>query len=596
MCGIAGIMTKDQGAAGLDGILARMGSAIAHRDPDDSGRWCAASGHAAFAHARLSIIDLSPAGHQPMSTPDGRFTITYNGEIYNFRELRRALEQRGVVFATRTDTEVILRAYEADGVNCFAQFRGMFALALWDERERTGVVARDRFGIKPFYYCATAERLVFASELRALMASGLVPRDLDPGAIYGFLRTGSVPEPLTMLQGTRCLEAGHYAIWKDGRLATQPYWTLCFSSDKAPGDEPAAMTRSALLDSVEHHFVSDTPVGVFLSGGVDSTALVALATATGRTNLNTFSISFPGLPDDEGPIARRTAEHFGTTHADWAIDASTGKAMFANFLEAVDQPSIDGLNTMVVSRFARDRGMKVVLSGLGGDELFAGYPSFTEVPRLATWNRWLSMTGPLRRAAGRGIEKTSSDPRWRRVGDLLSHRPTLVNAYETFRGIYTRAESLAITQRYVPGAGPFDESADAPEAPTAADRISQLELTRYMRNQLLRDSDTMSMSVGLELRVPFLDGPLVEAMVRIPAHHRLRAGKRLLLSAVPEIPPWVAGQRKRGFMFPIERWLADEWRDMFVELEHTSPVPAQTWYRKWCAFALDNWVQRMNRS
>jgi asparagine synthase (glutamine-hydrolysing) len=311
--------------------------------------------------------------------------------------------------------------------------------------------------------------------------------------------------------------------------------------------------------------------------------------------VHTFSLAFPGLPEDEGTTARRTAEHFKTTHAEWAIDGITGKQLFANFLRVADQPSIDGLNTLAVSKFARDRGMKVVLSGLGGDEIFAGYPSFDEVPRLAGWNRALSLTGPLRRAAGWGIERTASDPRWRRVGDLLSQPPDLINAYTTFRGVFTRAEARRLVERY---ASVGDDTLCLPRAaeaddPTIRDRISRLELTRYMRNQPLRDSDTMSMAFGLELRVPFLDGPLIETVARIPARDRLRAGKQLLLSAVPEVPAWVAGMPKRGFMFPFERWMADEWRETFAGLDRDCPVPTQTWYRKWCVFVLDRWVERL---
>ena len=595
MCGIAGVLTPDRGAAALTGAVSSMLAAIRHRGPDDEGTWSAASGQAAFAHARLSIIDLSPAGRQPMVTSDGRFTVTFNGEIYNFMELRRSLERRGVRFQTRSDTEVILRAYEADGPSCFAALRGMFALALWDERDRTCVLARDRFGIKPCYYHSSPQRLVFASEIRALLASRLVPRDLDADGVFGYLRTGSVPEPHTMLKGVRCLEPGHYAIWRNGELAATPYWELKFGASGGSYEDHVAVTREALLDAVEHHFVSDTPVGVFLSGGIDSTVLVALATAIGRKGVHTFSVSFPGLPEDEGAAARRTAEHFQTTHAEWAIDAITGRQLFANFLRVADQPSIDGLNTLAVSKFARDRGMKVVLSGLGGDELFAGYPSFDEVPRLAGWNRALSLTGPLRRAAGRGIERTASDPRWRRVGDLLSQPPDLFSAYTTFRGVFTRAEARRLVERYTTaGATPLCLP-HAPEAddPTVRDRVSRLELSRYMRNQPLRDSDTMSMAYGLELRVPFLDGPLVDTVARIPARDRLRAGKQLLLSAVPEVPDWVAGMPKRGFIFPFERWMADEWRETFAGLDRDCPVPTQTWYRKWCVFVLDRWVERL---
>jgi asparagine synthase (glutamine-hydrolysing) len=529
-----------------------------------------------------------------MTTPDGRFTITFNGEIYNFAELRKDLEQRGARFSTRSDTEVILQAYAAGGPACFANLRGMFALAIWDAAERTAIVARDRFGIKPFYFHASSGRLVFASEVKALTASGLVPHQFDPDAMYGYFRTGSVPEPRTLLRDVRCLEAGHYATWKNGSLTSQPYWTLRFGAD--PVRDAATLTRTALLDSVSHHFVSDTPVGLFLSGGLDSTALAALSTLSGQRDLRTFSIAFPGVPDDEGELARRTAAHFKTTHAEWAIDATAARSLFAGFLAAADQPTIDGLNVYAVSKFARESGLKVVLSGLGGDELFGGYKSFTAVPELVEWRKVLRLATPLCRVAGRALDELAPSPRAKRVGDWLDQPPSLTAAYEMFRGIFTRREARTLVEHYAgdaPAASPAP--ATSPADATPRDAVSRLELTRYMKNQLLRDADTMSMAWGLELRVPFLDGPLVDAVTALPARTRLRPGKRLLLDAVPEIPTWIRTQPKRGFLFPMQQWMDGEWRDLFDDVSRRSPVTTATWYRAWCLFMLDRWRDRLER-
>ena len=593
MCGIAGSLTPEPQA--LDRAVEAMRSAVRHRGPDDEGSWTSPSRRAAFAHTRLAILDLTTAGHQPMSTPDGRYTITFNGEILNFRELRQSLERRGVPFHTRCDTEVILRAYEADGPACVRTLRGMFAFALWDDREQTCLLARDRFGIKPLYYHARNGRLTFASEVKALMASGLVPCDLDADGLFGYFLTGTVPEPRTLLRDVHCLEAGTYAQWQDGRLTSHKYWDLEFADAPAPTD-PVARTRAALIDSVDHHFISDAPVGVFLSGGVDSTALVALASQNRDRALYTFSLAFPGWSEDEGPVARRTAAHFGTQHTEWSIDGTMAKALFDGFLAAADQPSIDGLNTFAVSRLARERGMKVVLSGLGGDELFGGYKSFDDVPRLTAVNRALSYTGPLRTAAGEGLQRLAGDPRWRRLGDVLTQPPGLASTYTLFRGVFTHAEAEALVRCYTDTLPqPFDDpgAAGSVADPTARDAVSRLELTRYMRNQPLRDSDTMSMAWGLELRVPFLDGPLVDTLSTIPASVRLQPGKRFLLQAVPEVPAWVASQPKRGFMFPFERWLGDEWRSAFTSIDRESPVPLETWYRKWCVFVLQRWLARL---
>ena len=594
MCGIAGILSTDPLPELAVGSLPRVLAALRHRGPDDQGQFRSAGGHAALAHARLSILDLSLAGHQPMSTPDGRFTIVFNGEIYNFQELRATLQGGGVVFRSNSDTEVVLRAYEAYGAECVAKLRGMFAFALWDERERSCLLARDPFGIKPLYLAESAGRLVFASELRALLASGLVPRELDPRGLHGYFRTGSVPEPHTLLRNVRCLEAGHLAVWRAGRLETKSFWTLRFTPETVAAPNAVAATRDALLDSVRHHFISDLPVGVFLSGGIDSTALVGLARTVGRTDLHTYSIAFPGSPGDEGGLARRTAAHFGTTHHEQQLDAATGKELFGQFLKVMDQPSIDGLNTFTVSKFAHEQGMKVVLSGLGGDELFGGYPSFHEVPRLAGLNRRMRWTGPLRLGA-RAMLRRANRPPLRRLGEMLGQPARLDTAYAAFRGTFTNTEATALTRHYT-GVEVTDDfsTVELPADPTPEDSVSRLELTRYMRNQLLRDSDVMSMAHGLELRVPFLDLPLMNTLTRIPAATRLQAGKRFLLQAVPEVPDWIANQPKRGFLFPFEQWLGTEWHEVFAVLDRTCPVPTQTWYRKWAVFVFERWRERVD--
>lgn len=592
MCGIAGILSTEPWLERARAPVSHMLTALSHRGPDDQGQFRSPTGRAALVHTRLSILDLSAAGRQPMSTSDGRLTIVFNGEIYNFKELRRELDAFGVVFRSNSDTEVILRAYERHGTACVGKLRGMFAFALWDEREQTCLLARDPFGIKPLYYHATGERLVFASETRALLASGLVGRQLDARGLHGYFRTGSVPEPHTLLRNVRCLEAGHLAVWRAGRLETKSFWTLRFTPETAAASNAVAATRDALLDSVRHHFISDVPVGVFLSGGIDSTALVGLARTVGRTDLHTYSIAFPGSPSDEGALARRTAAHFGTTHYEQQLDAAMGKELFGRFLKAMDQPSIDGLNTFTVSKFAREQGMKVVLSGLGGDELFGGYPSFRQVPRLARLNRRLRWTGPVRLGARALLSHAAKSP-LRRLGEMLGQPARMDTAYAAFRGTFTDAEATALTRHYT-GVELADDGSmvELPNDPTPEDSVSRLELTRYMRNQLLRDSDVMSMAQGLELRVPFLDLPLVDTLARIPAAMRLQAGKRFLLQAVPEVPDWVANQPKRGFLFPFEQWLGTEWREVFAALDHTSPVPMQTWYRKWAVFVFERWRER----
>ena len=593
MCGIAGILAREADGSEAARVGA-MQEALRHRGPDDRGTWQSPSGHATFGNTRLAILDLSRAGHQPMSTADGRLTITFNGAIYNFKELRQVLEQRGIELHSDTDTEVILGAYEAFGEKCVDHLRGMFAFAIWNERDRTGFFARDRFGIKPFYYHAEPGRLLFASEVRALLATGEVPSDLDGDAMFAYFRAGSVQEPRTVLKSVRCLEPGHVATWRDGRLQTREYWSVSFPTAEAPA-RPVEATHEALVDSVRHHFVSDVPVGILLSGGIDSTSLVALARQAGVGDLRTFTLSIPGFEADESDRARRTAEHFGTQHEEYCVGAAAGRDLFTGFLQAMDQPSIDGLNTFAVAGLTSRHGMKVMLSGLGADELFGGYPSFANVPRLARWNRRLAAAPPVRTAVAK-VLGASGDPRHRRVADFLTQRPTMAAAYATYRGIFTRAESRILAERYS-GAPCFTDDEQPPDDlrdATDRDAVSRLELSRYVRNQLLRDSDVMSMAFGVELRTPFLDRDLFDVVARIPASRRLEAGKRLLLDAVPNLPDGVAWRPKRCFQFPFDDWLDQEWQQLFASIERTCPVPAGRWYRKWCVFVLEHWLGTVN--
>ncbi len=596
MCGIAGILTPSADGQELGRVTA-MQRALRHRGPDGQGTWVSPSRQAAFAHTRLAVIDLSSAGGQPMSCQASGLTVILNGEIYNFREVRRTLEGSGVTFRSQSDTEVVLRAYEAYGSACVDHFRGMFAFAIWNERERTGWLARDGFGIKPLYYLLRNGTLTFASEVRALVASRQVPLELDPDGTYGYFRTGSVPEPHTLLRGVRALAAGATLAWADGRVTLGRHWEIPIGRPSVPPADPVAATRAALVDSVRHHLLADVPVGVFLSAGIDSTAIVALAHALGKRDLRTFSMSFPDSVADEGPDARRSAQHYGVPHDQVAIDASQAKAMLGGYLRSADQPSIDGLNTFAVSQFAHRLGMKVVLSGIGADELFGGYASFTQVPRLHAWHRRARWAGPFAFGAGRLASTALPGVRARRLGDLLTQAPSLPASYGTFRAIFTTAESARLTEVYAgqSGNGLPDVDHGAPPNLSPADGVSRLELARYVRNQLLRDADVMSMAWGLELRTPFLDREVVTVLSSIPASIRLREQKRLLREAVPELPPWVTGSQKRCFQFPFDEWLQGEWRDVFNEVERSCSVPTETWYRKWCVFALDNWMTNLKQ-
>jgi asparagine synthase (glutamine-hydrolysing) len=596
MCGIAGIL-KAEGSepAVLLSQLETLVGALKHRGPDDHGIWTSPNGTAGLSHVRLSILDLSSAGHQPMHTPDNLLHITFNGEIYNFRELRAELERDGVSFRTHTDTEVLLRLYERDGTAMLARLRGMFAFAIWDERLQRCFLARDPLGIKPLYYTLRGGFLAFASEVRALQTAGLAGRDLDADALVRYFLMGSVQEPQTLLTDVHCLDAGHYLLWERGRLAKRCYWRVAFHPENIEPAQAAVDVRAALIDSVRAHFVSDVPVGIFLSGGIDSTALVALAKFTGHENIATFSIGVDDKALDESGVARRTAEHFGTRHSSLSLDADLGQQLFTGFLRSMDQPTIDGLNTYAVSSFARENGMKVVLSGLGGDEIFAGYRSFDTVPRLqalARTVRWIPLAGEL---AGWALERNPHSAKLRRIGGMLRSDATIAGAYRCFRGIFSLRAARMLAAHYL-RCSPKDLPYPAcPEVFSAdpRDAVSECEIALYMRNQLLRDSDVMSMAHGLELRVPMVDRALFDRLARVPARQRLRSGKQMLLDAVPEIPEWVKNQKKRGFVFPFEKWLDQKWGGAFAEATHKMPFSHPTWFMRWAVFVLDRWIERI---
>ncbi|MEH2073048.1 MAG: asparagine synthase (glutamine-hydrolyzing) [Nostoc sp.] len=596
MCGIAGILTKTEIKNNLENLMLRMQTALQHRGPDDQGIYISPNREVAFAHTRLSILDLSAAGHQPMSTPDGRYWITFNGEIYNFRQLRLDLEVKGEKFYSQTDTEVILKLYQQQGTECVKKLRGMFAFAIWDNQEQTCFIARDALGIKPLYYWQSGSTLIFASEIRAILASKLPSIALSPEGLYGYLVSGSVPEPHTLIAGIRCLEAGHWLRWQAGNLSQQQYWQINFAAETISLTEAKEKVRNALIDSIEHHFISDVPVGIFLSGGIDSSSIVALSRQTQKGNLRTYSIAFEENEWNEGELAQKVAQEFGTEHTEYKVTASLGRDILPKFLASIDQPSIDGFNTFCVSQIARKDGTKVVLSGLGGDELFGGYKTFQQVPNMVRWGQQLQKIQPISSSLGRGLASLGISPRMRRLGDFLQQKPTTAAAYRSFRGIFSHREAWKITQHYFKDASLpiwegviFQDRSLPKNLPSLEDEVSLLELSCYMRNQLLRDSDVMSMAWGLELRVPLVDQALLEAIASIPSTMRLAQGKQLLVQAIPELPSWLLNRPKRGFFFPFQQWIEKDWSDYFPAQELGKDINLKLWYRNWSLAILYHW-------
>jgi asparagine synthase (glutamine-hydrolysing) len=595
MCGISGILTTHPDSVPLERSVQWMQSALRHRGPDDAGIYRANNGQCALAHTRLSILDLSENGHQPMSTPDQRYWITFNGEIYNFQSLRAKLESEGEHFNSRSDTEVILKLYQRLGRNCVQHLRGMFAFAIWDDWEKSCFVARDPLGIKPLYYWQSSSTLIFASELRSLLASTLIKKQLCPHGLYGYLTTGSVPEPYSLIEGVRTLEAGHWLYWQAGNIQQSQYWQLEFTPQAMTAPEAVNITRNALLESIQHHFVSDVPVGIFLSGGIDSTSVLALARQVQTGPLNTYSIAFAEQEWNEGEIAQEIARHFHTNHTEYKISAMLGRSLLPKFLSAIDQPSIDGFNTFCVSQIAHESGSKVVLSGLGGDELFSGYQSFQKVPQLMRIGQFVQPLQFLTSRLAHGLERWSPSVQIRRMGDFLQQPPTPFTAYRSFRGIFSHWEACQIANQFLPESEFVkDLRPDLELQQDLLDEISRLELTQYMRNQLLRDSDVMSMFWGLELRVPLVDQGLLEAIAVIPSQHRLIPKKQLLVQAIPELPDWILNRPKRGFFFPYEQWLSNEWQDYFRNIPCPNHIPLKPWYRRWSLAILRHWWEQLS--
>lgn len=576
MCGINGIFSWDAASPKIDHQeLLRTRDRMATRGPDGAGAWCADDGTIGLGHRRLAIIDLSEAGAQPMVSVDRRLTITFNGEIYNYRELRDQLSASGVQFSSHSDTEVLLHLYAMKGESMVHDLRGMYAFAIWDDMAKTLFLARDPYGIKPLYYAEQAGVFRFASQVKALLAGGAISRSVEPAALAGFLVWGSVPEPFTFYQGIRTLPAGHtLLVTRSGVGTPRQFWDLATaiadSTRKAydipPGDEMQVL-HDALRDSVRAHLVADVPVGAFLSAGLDSSTIVGFAKdLAGDIRTITFSSEeFRGSEDEEGPLAAEVARHFGVSHDRRMISHAEFDNDVEAFLHAMDQPTIDGLNTWFVSKAAKEAGMKVALSGLGGDELFGSYSTFSNVPAMAGRYRSLARFPALGNAMLRlnsTLRRPSSKTRPMQDG-AARYGGTIDGAYLLQRGWLPpwqlgqvirddiAREGLARLGEVVPL---IDDSGRM--GLNDFGRVAYLEATRYMRNQLLRDSDWTGMAHSLEIRVPMVDIRLTERAIGIAASGRMRNGKAALADLVPRgLPAGIVNRPKTGFSVPIWVWL-----------------------------------------
>ena len=555
MCGIAGLVCSFSPSPMETDAVGRMMKAQDHRGPDASG--LRQINNTVLGHRRLSIIDLGPTGAQPMTNEDGSIWVTYNGEIYNYLELRRELCGHGHVFQSRTDTEVLLHGYEEWGVDgLLSRLRGMFAFAIWDSSKGL-ILARDRLGIKPLYYAALPDRFVFASEVKAILASGLMRREKNADAVAGFLLTGSVPAPLTIARDVRCLLPGTYLTYFNGELRKKQYWDLEF---KGQPPDPQAMQslRQELTNAVRAHLMADVPLGIFLSGGVDSAAVACLASRTGGARLRTLTLTFENELLSEASEARDIARHFDTDHRQVRVTSADFARELPQILTAMDQPTNDGVNTYFVSKAAREVGLKVVLSGLGGDEVFWGYRHYHNIqPALRLLNKLPSGICRLATSMGVSAGRALGRENWIRLLYLVP-KPSCGRLYLSQRGFFAPTQAARLLGISF---AKMVETADkhlAMHVTNDANGFNYMEIKRYMHDQLLRDSDVFSMAHSLELRVPLLDHRVVQAMAAVEPSRKLSrsVNKPLLVDAADDpIVREAAMRPKRGFTLPMSNWL-----------------------------------------
>ncbi len=599
MCSISGVFGTQQISAD---VVVRMNRAQRHRGPDDEG--IANLGPVALGNTRLAIIDTSAAGHQPMQDPVTGNWITYNGETYNFKELR---DEIGGEWISNTDTEVVIRGYGKWGIGVFRRLRGMFALALWDNQKRQLLLARDPLGIKPLYYYSTKDQLVFASELRALLASKLVSPRLSRAGVDSYLAYGSIQAPLTIVEGIKQLLPGHYLQVSADDLREVEFAVREREEVRGDRDDAVARLRAELEESVRLHLVSDVPLGVFLSGGMDSSALVALISQT-RQRPQTFSVVFDEPRFSEAPFSRAVAERFQTDHREIRLTEDQLIEMLPAAIAALDQPTMDGINTFVVSKAVKSAGITVALSGLGGDELFAGYPSFKRAVRLASMSQ--ASKRVLRAASGIGRIAVNGSVQRQKFWQLANSEGTAADVYRISRQLFSTATVSQIT-----GHESINCRGVAPWPPQFADTvnaISRLELSGYMTNTLLRDTDAMSMAHSLEVRVPFVDVKVVDYVLSLPGDWKLRNGypKPLLADALGDLlPREFLARPKMGFTLPFEKWLQQNLRhEVSSVLENAGPIlnseavkkvwrdflekpRAVGWSRPWSLYVLAKWCE-----
>lgn len=626
MCGINGIISLDKDTD-WSAYVQKMNQRLSHRGPDDEGIYTQPG--LALGHRRLSIIDLSAAGHQPMSDHTGRYTVVFNGEIYNYRELREELKNE-YPFSTDTDTEVILAAYTKWNYNCVGRLNGMFAFAVWDNKEKETYVFRDRLGIKPVYIYYCKNTFAFSSELRAMLASGLMAPKIRPDALEDYLRYQTVHAPATIIDNVQMMLPGTY--WRvrqfDTRLSpgelvkeTGMWWMLPGPSRQVPSgyEEVRKNVRRLLTKAVERRLISDVPFGAFLSGGIDSSAVVALMSEVATEKIKTFSVVFDDSEFSEAKYARLIAEKFGTDHHEIKLSPEDFLHDLPAALDAMDHPSGDGPNTFVVSKATKQAGITMALSGLGGDELFAGYDIFRRVLKLQQ-NKWISsLPAGVRKFGGSVIKTLKPGVGGEKMAEVLAlSKIDFKGMYPLSRRVLSDGQISSVMEGSLRGSRYVTEATRmaGSNEQYMITAISRAEIMTYMQNVLLRDTDQMSMSCALEVRVPFLDYELVEYVLGLPDQFKNPVTpKKLLVDALGELlPREIVDRPKMGFTFPWKNWMKKELRSFCEERlkrlgerngfrasgidamwkQFLADDPRVTWSRIWPMVVLSHWLDKNN--
>jgi len=590
MCGIAGIINFGSTIDNYENITETFHRNLKHRGPDANGYYLSSSSNALLCHTRLSIIDISDNANQPIESYDKRFNIIFNGEIYNYRELKKVIYQKYKI-DTNSDTEILLYMYIEYGLECFKYISGMFSFAIWDNVKEEIIIARDSFGIKPLYYNFINNKLSFCSELKALMQSKQFNYELNYEAINSYLLSGYFHEPNTIINNIYQLESGHCIVFNKNSFSKIDYTenNVIKNNKNINKEETLEIVKDSFTKSIKHHLESDVPIGIFLSGGIDSTSVLSVASQF--SEVNTLSIGFKEKKWDESHISKNIAKYYKSNHHELIIKEDDLIEHLDDFISTIDQPTIDGINTYFTSKFANQLGFKVILSGLGGDELFGGYSSFSKMKIL---NYYLNIKNNI--LPNRIIKSIHSykllEKQKSRLIDIVQSN-NLFDSYIGLRGIFSKSEALNITKTIADTEinNFLHSNRNINSLNSINSKTRMFELNYYLKNQLLRDSDIFGMRWSTEIRTPFIDWNFVSIIKSLPEKYIFKKNKQILVEAL-QLPKHIMNKKKQGFVFPFQEWLKKSLGDEIKNETSLIIDNHNEWYKLWTLFILKKWIKK----